>query len=79
VRLPLTSPQLQAVADVRSKFLKLIPMDEKDLELLIELTHKAAKKQWYDIAASLKDAREKLKKKLNDKWVDTILEQIKNE
>ena len=54
-------------------------MDEKDLELLIELTQKAAKCQWYDIAANLKDAREKLKEKLNDKWVDGILEQIKNE
>jgi hypothetical protein len=54
-------------------------MDEKDLELLIELTQKAVKCQFYDIAVNLKDAREKLKKKLNDKWVDGILEQIKNE
>lgn len=53
-------------------------MNEKDLEILTELVNKASKNAWYDLAHELKEARDLLKKKLDDIWVDNILKQIEN-
>lgn len=54
-------------------------MDGQDLEMLTELTRKAANAQLYDIASKLKYARDDLKKDINDKWSNSILEQLKSE
>jgi hypothetical protein len=49
-------------------------MEHKDLQVIDALVKKAASNQYYSIASSLADARDKLKNKLNDKWTNSILE-----
>lgn len=53
-------------------------MDEKDLQIIIDLKNKAIKNQMYIVAAGLKDAERELLRVLNDKTSEKILNSIHN-
>lgn len=51
-------------------------MTERELELIKELLHMAVKEQWYDLASHLKDSRDILKERLNNRRVESVINKI---
>ncbi len=54
-------------------------MNEEDYKVLCELTKKAASLKLYYLACNLRDARDKVKDELNNKYTNIIINNLKNE